>query len=132
MPRYQLSIVAEKLPRGTVRRPNPYARVVVSGGPREGEAIGQTETLENSQDADFLKPLFLETDASLFMPLKVTIYNGRDDSVLTEAIFEATEVNASPGHTQEQKDSRNGARQVVTTTTENNSIFLISNIKIVR
>jgi hypothetical protein len=112
MPRYQLSILAENLPRGTFGRPNPYAKVVVSGGPREGETIGQTETLESTQDADFLKTIFLETDASIFMPLKVTIYNGRNDSVLTEGIFEATEVNASPGHTQEQKDPANGARFV--------------------
>ena len=55
MPRYQLSILAENLPRGTFGRPNPYAKVVVSGGPREGETIGQTETLESTQDADFLK-----------------------------------------------------------------------------
>ena len=112
MPRYQLSILAVNLPRGTFRRPNPYAKVVVSGGPREGEAVGQTETLECTQDADFLTTIFLETDASIFMPLKVTIYNARNHLVLTEGIFEATEVNASPGHTQEQKDPANGARFV--------------------
>jgi len=110
MPRYQLSILAEKLPRGMFRQPNPYAKVVVSGGPREGETIGKTETLENTQDADFLETMFFETDSSIFLPLKVTIYNGRDNSVMTEAVFEATEVNASPGHIQEQKDSRNGAK----------------------
>jgi len=110
MPRYQLSIIAEKLPRGMFRRPNPYAVVVVSGGNREGEEIGKTETLENTQDPDFLRTLFLETDAAQFLPLKVTIYNDRNKSVLTEAVFEATEVNASPGHLQEQKDNNNGAK----------------------
>jgi len=110
MPRYQLSIRAEKLPRGIFRRPNPYAKVTVTGGPREGETIGKTEVMENTQDPDFVKAIFIVTDASVYLPIRIAIYNDRDQSCLTEAVFEATEVNANPGHIQRAKDSKNGAK----------------------
>lgn len=112
MPRYQLSLVAEKLPRGFFRRPNPYAKVYVSGGPREGEIIGQTEVIQDAQSADWVNTFFIETDPSIFLPLKVSIYDDRNDTLLTEQVFEATEVNSNPGHVQENKAS-NGARFVI-------------------
>jgi hypothetical protein len=103
MPRYQLTVVAEKLPRGLFRRPNPYAVVTVAGGPRDQERLGQTETLRKALDPDFTKVLFLETDPSVNLPLKVSIFNDRDGTQLAEAVFEATEVFQSPGHFKRQQ-----------------------------
>jgi C2 domain len=109
MPRYQVSIQAEKLPRGLFRRPNPYAVVIVTGGPREGENIGKTETVYNTVEPDFTKVLFVETDPSVNLPLKISIYNYRNETLLAEATFEATEVFVSPGHYKVQQ-AENGAK----------------------
>jgi C2 domain len=113
MTRYQLSIHAERLPRGIFRKPNPVAVVTVTGGPREGEEIGRTDVVENSLDPEFTRVLFVETDSSVFLPLKVSIYNDRNDALLADATFEATEVAVAKGHLQEQQ-CRNGAKYVDT------------------
>lgn len=109
MPRYQLSIHAENLPRGVFRRPNPYAEVTVSGGPRDGEVIGKTEIVHNSLDPDFVKVLYVETDASVNLPLQVCLFNDRNGGLLAEAVFEATEVSVAPGHFKVHK-AKNGAK----------------------
>jgi hypothetical protein len=105
MPRYQLSIRAEKLPKGFFRKPNPYAEIKVSGGPREGETLGRTEVMENALAPDWCKVIFLETDESIYMPLQVSIYNDRNGELLAQATFEATEVFQSPGHALCQDDA---------------------------
>ena len=102
MTRYQLKINAENLPRGLIRRPNPYAVVTVTGGPRLGETLGKTDVVFNTVDPDFAKTLFLETDSSVFMPIRVAICNDRNDAHLAEANFEATEVHVSRGRMQER------------------------------
>jgi len=109
MPRYQLSLYAEKLPRGLLRWPNPYADVTVTGGPREGEKIGKTNVVQNTLNPDWTTVLFLETDASVFLPFKVSVYNSRNDVLLAEATFEATEVAEAPGRSQFQ-ECKNGAK----------------------
>jgi hypothetical protein len=98
MPRYQLSVYAEKLPRGRIRQPNPYAVVTVSDGTHDGETLGKSETVYNTTDPDFTKVIFLETDASVNLPLRVSIFNDRNGVLLAEGIFEATEVFLAPGH----------------------------------
>jgi C2 domain len=113
MTRYQLSIYAEKLPnRGLFRKPNPVAEVVVSGGPRDGDVLGRTEVVPNTLEPDFVRCFFLETERSINMPLTIVIYNDRDDSVLADATFEATEVFSAPGHFQVHKCA-NGAKYVM-------------------
>jgi C2 domain len=109
MTRYQLSIYAEKLPKGMIRKPNPYATVKVTGGPRDGEVVGQTEIVYNTQEPDFVKVFFIDTNASINLPLTISIYNDRDQSLLAEATFEATEVFVSPGHFMVHK-GKNGSK----------------------
>ena len=111
MTRYQLSIYAERLPKGLFRKPNPYATIKVTGGRRDGEMIGRTETIDNTLEPDFVKSFFIETDASINLPLCISIYNDRDDSLLAESTFEATEVYKSPGHFMVNK-TQNGAKYV--------------------
>lgn len=83
--------------------------VTVAGGPRDNEKLGKTETICNSRDPDFTKVLFFETDSSVNLPLKVSIFNDRNGSLLAEAIFEATEVFLSPGHYKVQH-AKNGVK----------------------
>jgi C2 domain len=110
MTRYQVSVYAERLPRGRLRRPNPYAEITVVGGPRDGQTVGRTETVLNTVEPDFTKVFFIETDASINLPLKVSIYNEGHRHPLAEGIFEATEVFLSPGHFKVSKDG--GAKYV--------------------
>jgi hypothetical protein len=111
MTRYQLSIYAEKLPKGLLFKPNPYATAKVTGGPRDGENIGTTEVVDSTQSPDFVKVFFIETDASINLPITISIYNDRDNSLLAEATFEATEVFVAPGHVLSHK-ANNGAKYV--------------------
>jgi C2 domain len=112
MTRYQLSIYAEKLPKGFIFKPNPYATVRVTGGPRDGENIGTTEVVHSTQSPDFVKVFFIETSASINLPITISVYNDRDQSLLAEATFEATEVFLAPGHFMSNK-ANNGAKYVV-------------------
>lgn len=107
MTRYQLSIYAERLPRRRFHRIDSYAEVTVCGGPRDGEALGRTETIPNTVAPDFTKVFYLETNSSINLPLKVSIYNeasSNDKTLLAEGIFEATEVFVAPGHFKVCKD----------------------------
>jgi hypothetical protein len=110
MTRYQLSFHAENVPRGLFRKPSTYAVVTVTGGPQEGTKIGRTEEIDKMVNPDWVKTLFLETDASEFLPFKVSIYDdrgvGRDDVLIVEANFEATEVFRNAGHTQSEQVGR--------------------------
>jgi C2 domain len=108
MTRYQLSIGAAGLPKGGWRTPNPYAEVMVTGGPLNGTTVGKTEVVHCSQNPDFTQVLFIETDTAVFFPIRVAIYNDRNHAELASAAFEATEVHASSGHLQVQKCT-NGA-----------------------
>jgi Ca2+-dependent lipid-binding protein len=86
--------------------PNPYAKVTITGGPQEGTVIGRTETIRRSCNPDWAKSLLVETDSSVFMPIRVEIYDERgfkDDVLLAEANFETTEVFQNPGHMQWEK-----------------------------
>lgn len=111
MTRYQLSIYAEKLPKGLIFKPNPYATAKVTGGSRDGENIGTTEVVHSTQSPDFVKVFFIETNATINLPITISIYNDRDDSILAEATFEATEVFVAPGHVLSHRTD-NGAKYV--------------------
>jgi Ca2+-dependent lipid-binding protein len=110
MPRYQLSIHAQKLPTRLFRgRPNPYAVVTVSGGPHEGLVIGRTETMQKEVTPDFIKVLFVETEASVYMPIVVSLMDERrydTDVLLAEANFEVTEIFKAKGNSQSQVTSK--------------------------
>jgi hypothetical protein len=108
MTRYQLSLVADKLPRRFVGRPNPYAEVTVTGGPAQGTVVGRTETMRHAVYADWCTVLFLETDDSIFMPIKVSVYDerGGEDRLIAEASFEATEIFKARGRTQIQEPQK--------------------------
>jgi hypothetical protein len=105
MTRYQLSIGATGLPKGGGwrRLPNPYAVVKVTGGPRQGTTVGTTEVVRCARNAEFTKVIFIETDPTVFFPIRVAIYNDRNHTELASANFEATEIHASRGHVQVQK-----------------------------
>lgn len=75
--RFQVSVHARNLPRGIFRKPSPYAEIKITGGPNKGMTVGKTETIPKSLDPDWVKCLFVETDASVFMPIKVSIYDDR-------------------------------------------------------
>lgn len=62
MPRYQISLKAENLSRGLFRRPSPFAELRFVDGPRKGEKVGRTETLEGTTNPDFVRLLFIEVD----------------------------------------------------------------------
>jgi hypothetical protein len=106
--RYQLSIGAVGLPKGGWRIPNPYAIVRISAGGTNGTIVGKTDVVYCTQSPEFTKAIFIDTDPSIFFPIRVTIYNDRNHAELASASFEATEIHASKGHLQVQKCS-NGA-----------------------
>jgi Ca2+-dependent lipid-binding protein len=107
MTRFQLSLYAGHLPRSLFHTPNPYAKVTVTGGPLKGPDVGRTETIVKSTNPDWIKTMFIETDASINLPLKVAVWDDRgpnkDDTLLCEAEFEATVIFQSPGRIQQQK-----------------------------
>lgn len=111
MTRFQLSLEADNLKRRLFRRPNPYAVVKVAGGPQEGMEIGRTSTLTSTTQPDWPDPLYVETDSSVYMPLKISIYGdygiGEGNMLLAEATFEATEIFQSVGRMKFEK-LRNG------------------------
>ena len=108
MTRYQLNIEAENLPltslwsRWVTGKANEaYAEVVVTGGPQQGTKIGRTE-LHSGRSVAWTKTLFLETDASVYMPLAIRIY--RDNgTLLAEMAAEATAIYQSPGRIRTEK-----------------------------
>jgi len=105
--RYQLTIHAQKLSRGWFRKPNPYAEVTITGGPREGTNLGRTEVLEKAANPEWVKTLFFDTESSEYLPLKIVVYDDRgigyDDVLIAEASFEATEVHRNAGHADSAK-----------------------------
>lgn len=115
MPRYQLSLEAENLKRKLLHVPSPYARVQITGGPKEGTVVGQTQTIERTLHPVWTEVFFLETDSSIYMPLKISVFDDRggasDDELLGEVTFEAIEIYQSAGRTKSEK-LRNGVRYV--------------------
>lgn len=100
--KYQVTLYARNLPTGFLRLPSAYAVVTIDGGSQAGTSLGRTEIIPGQASPQWTTCLFLETDASQYMPLKVSIYNDSDSSSpLAEALFEATEVFRAPGHSQE-------------------------------
>lgn len=103
MTRFQLTIEAEKLSRvSALRRGHPYAVVTVTGGPRDCEVLGQTEAMD-SQDPRWTKVIYVETDASRYLPISVQIFDkqdGREDRKMAEATFEVTAIHQAPVHSQ--------------------------------
>ena len=101
MTRYQLSIKGENLPRFCFLKPSPYAVVTVSGGPHEGTEIARTETILKANDPDWATIFFIETDASINMPLRISVFNDRiRNRCLGDVSFEATEIFQAAGRTQ--------------------------------
>jgi Ca2+-dependent lipid-binding protein len=102
--KFQLTIEAEKLKRSNpLRNLRPYALVSVSGGSREGDVLGQTEVVENSLDPRWGAVVYVDTDASVYLPITVEIFDsndGRDDKKIAEASFEVTAIYESQAHTQ--------------------------------
>lgn len=101
---YQLSIRAEKLPRGWLLPPDPYVTVTISGGARENEVLGESHPVSRTTQPAFAKIFFLEAPSgAMYMPFRVEIFNNKQKNgqKLAEASFEATEVYRSPGSTRE-------------------------------
>lgn len=106
MTRYQLTIEAEKLSRvSPIRMGAPYATVSVTGGPREGDVLGETE-VSDTLDPRWTKVIFVDTDAAVYMPITVEIFDdqeGREHRKMAEANFEVTAIYEAPTHTQFEK-----------------------------
>lgn len=106
MTRYQLSLHADSLPRSLFHTPSPYAIVTKTGG-QHGNEVGRTETIVKTISPDWIKTMFIETDASINLPLKVAVWDDRglyrDDVMIGEAQFEAMVIHQSPGRLQSQK-----------------------------
>jgi len=98
MTRYQITVRAENLPRGSWwRKPHAYATVAITDGPQRGNQLGQTETLKyGTLNPEWTHPILVETDATIFMPITVSIYD--QNILLVQADFEVTEVFRNPGH----------------------------------
>jgi hypothetical protein len=107
MTRFQLSLYAGKLPSSLFHTPSPYGVVTVKDGPLKGTDVGRTETIAKTTNPDWVKTMFIETDASINLPLNVAIWDDRgpnkDHTLLCEAEFEATVIFQSPGRIQQQK-----------------------------
>jgi Ca2+-dependent lipid-binding protein len=115
MTRYQLSMHAEHLPRNWFHTPSPYAVATITDGPLKGTKIGQTETLPKTTDPDWVAVLFFETDSSIYMPLKIQVFDEReynDDILLGEATFEATEIFGAAGHLKSAQLNYKGPAQL--------------------
>lgn len=103
MPRYQISLKANGLSRGFFRRPCPFAEVRFVDGPRKGERLGRTETIEGSTNPDFVKLIFIEVDDHVIHRLEVKLYDFQvhgQNELLGEVTFEPVLVFRSQGHTQ--------------------------------
>lgn len=112
MTRYQVKIHAERIPRGTLSSPSPYAEVKISGGPQEGQIVGETEVMDYVPNPEFTKTLFMDADPSVNIPFRVTIKNDRRNGAeLGSATFEATEVTRQEGSMQAQQ-APSGVRYV--------------------
>jgi Ca2+-dependent lipid-binding protein len=107
MTRFQLSLQAENLPKSLFHTPSPYAHVAVAGGPAYVTEVGKTETIVKNTSPDWVMTMFIETDASINLPLTVSVWDDRgpnkDDILIGEVVFEATVIYQSPGRVQSQK-----------------------------
>ena len=122
MTRYQLTIEAENLPLTSLwsrwvtgKASEAYAEVVVTGGPKQGTKIGQTEQ-HSGRSIAWTKTLFLETDASMYMPLAIRVYKD-NGALLGEMTAEATAIYQSPGRIRTEKTT-SGIRYVYECTLE--------------
>ena len=114
MERYQISLNAIDLPSsvGLFHRPNPYAKVKIVSGPKEGTAeaqLGTTESISNCVNPDWSKIFFIDLDASEVTNLEVSIFSKADrgnDSLIGKALFEATSVFQEPGRTASEQIGR--------------------------
>jgi Ca2+-dependent lipid-binding protein len=124
MTRYQLSIHVERLPHSFFHTPSPYAVARITGGPLEGTTIGKTEILKKTINPEWTKVLFFETDSSVYMPIKISIYDKhhgqKEPEFLGEASFEATEVFSAPGHLQAHIMSPRGKAKIYVSVLESN------------
>ena len=106
MTRFQLSLHAGSLPSSLFHTPNPYGVVTVTGGAHDKE-VGRTETILKTTNPDWTKTMFIETDASINLPLTVQVWDDRgpnkQDVLIGEAQFEATVIHQSPGRILSQK-----------------------------
>mmetsp|Transcript_24857 Transcript_24857/g.34732 ORF Transcript_24857/g.34732 Transcript_24857/m.34732 type:complete len:276 (+) Transcript_24857:144-971(+) len=93
--RMQFTLFVEKLKKPILGRLDPYAVVTFSGGPNEGIEIGTTETLENDLNPEFTSTFYVDVDPDVFMPVRVEIFNGRNDKLMAEAEFELSSVYSS-------------------------------------
>lgn len=107
MTRYQLTVKVEGLPlrnRLLGIRPNPYCKVHVTGGPRNGTYLGKSDIVRKSLNPTFATTFCIETDASEYFPIKICIYDDRKfaddqyDRKIAVANFEMTEIYRSNGH----------------------------------
>eukprot|EP00521_Asterionellopsis_glacialis_P013282 CAMPEP_0195304694 /NCGR_PEP_ID=MMETSP0707-20130614/34930_1 /TAXON_ID=33640 /ORGANISM="Asterionellopsis glacialis, Strain CCMP134" /LENGTH=278 /DNA_ID=CAMNT_0040368591 /DNA_START=130 /DNA_END=966 /DNA_ORIENTATION=+ len=93
--RMQFTLFVEKLKKPVIGRPDPYAVVTFSGGPNEGIEVGTTETLENTLNPEFTSTFYVDVDPDVYMPVRVEIFNSRNDKLMAEAEFELTSVYSS-------------------------------------
>jgi Ca2+-dependent lipid-binding protein len=77
-----------------------------------GTEAGRTETIVKTTSPDWTKTLFIETDASVNLPVKIAVWDDRGankkDVLIGEVEFEATVIYQSPGRMQSQKLRVNG------------------------
>jgi len=96
--------------------PNPYAVVTIVGGAHEGTVVGTTQSIPDTTDPSWTDTFFVETDPSMFMPLRISIFDDRkgnnsrdggsnqsDDVLIAETTFEATEIFQSVGRMKSEK-----------------------------
>jgi Ca2+-dependent lipid-binding protein len=116
MTRYQLTIWVEGLPKRKPLlgiRPNPYCKVHITGGPRNGTCLGKSDIVRKSINPTFTTIYFIETDPSEYLPIKVCIYDDRKyvddqyDREIAVANFEITEIYRSKGHLTMQTSNDN-------------------------
>lgn len=107
MTKYQLTISVEglRLRNHLLNiRPNPYCKVHITGGPRNGECLGKSDVVRKSLNPSFTIIYYIETDPSEYLPIKVCIHDDRKfvddqyDKEIAVANFEITEIYHSKGH----------------------------------
>ena len=115
--KYQLSLHANKLKKRFLwQTPRPYAVVSLekndSSQPQQQqqqEILGKTESLGPSISPDWCQSIAMELDlgetTTHMVPFIVAIHDGKDDALLAQAKFEASQVFNSPGHMQMKEDS---------------------------
>jgi hypothetical protein len=109
MTRYQLTVEAENVPQSSVwtrwlrrRAHQVYVEITVTGGAQAHQKLGRTESCSAQRRVQWCKPIYIETDSSVYMPLSIRIVH-ESGSIVAEMTAEATTIYQSPGRQKIEK-----------------------------